>query len=697
MSSFAVVACSREVNTAEGDLEGAPGQDVYDSDAVACDGPGQCGAGEACVAGVCRLQRCASSTFKSTAPLGRYHALTRDREIIAVEAGRYVDAYQPGDSTFARPSGGRIFAESRDIVDLAGGRVWAGGPELAIVAEVGSTQIVVSGQRPVDVGFAPVAVDVGDLDDDGIDEIIAVAQSGQVAVCHAEQNTCEKTQLVVGSARDVAVGDVDGDGHVEIAVLGEKAGQSVVGVWNRDAGETGQPAYEYATLSKKVARLDAGDLTGDGISELVALEIRGGIVNNADHVIVYTWSGDAASEKSDFSLGTDAHDVVVDDWHGDDKLEVAVLDTSSKVHMLAPDSGARLSRLFSSKLSFANSATRIAAVDFDDDSAVGELEGEPELVPGDLVPLAALMLPPYSRTRSDGRAVAAMGSGEETGESQGEGISLGASLGFSVEGEIPGIVKVTVGVKVGRELKRKNKLSQRIKIEDYLAVSARPEIEGPDNGAVMVGCGCFHNYRYALKDKANRFEGAKSVDIFVPVGGQTQVWGLKRYNAMAKLEGLPEVHVPYTVGDPGSYPTKPVTLGGQPIPREDYLFPNPVSHRVSDTASRAFKYSIDQSEATEWSETRSASVFGSGKLAFGIGAGVSAEITVKKEWSYEVSAGRSTTFAGAVPPLRDDPSTPEDEYRAFGYSFTPIVYRERYVREGQPEATYLVMTYVVGP
>ena len=43
-----------------------------------------------------------------------------------------------------------------------------------------------------------------------------------------------------------------------------------------------------------------------------------------------------------------------------------------------------------------------------------------------------------------------------------------------------------------------------------------------------------------------------------------------------------------------------------------------------------------------------------------------------------------------------DPDTPEDELKLRGYSFTPIVYRQRYRAAPGKDGAFFVLTYTVG-
>jgi hypothetical protein len=63
---------------------------------------------------------------------------------------------------------------------------------------------------------------------------------------------------------------------------------------------------------------------------------------------------------------------------------------------------------------------------------------------------------------------------------------------------------------------------------------------------------------------------------------------------------------------------------------------------------------------------------------------------------YQIAVGQEALFGGAVPPMPDDPSTPEDEYASRAFSFSPYVYREHYTDAGGEDAAYYVLSFAVG-
>ncbi|MBW2459692.1 MAG: hypothetical protein JRI68_34700, partial [Deltaproteobacteria bacterium] len=63
---------------------------------------------------------------------------------------------------------------------------------------------------------------------------------------------------------------------------------------------------------------------------------------------------------------------------------------------------------------------------------------------------------------------------------------------------------------------------------------------------------------------------------------------------------------------------------------------------------------------------------------------------------YSIKVGHSNLFAGSVPPVPDNPETPEDEYMLNRYSFTPVVYKQHYLDSYGEDAAYYVMHFAVG-
>ena len=125
-------------------------------------------------------------------------------------------------------------------------------------------------------------VEVGDLDGDGALEVYATpsepnrldgtAQHGEVVRYRpaAEANRTVVADLGNRHAKEILVGDVDGDGRDELYVSVEAAEGGSVEVRRYDAGTDAKAGQVIATLYDAMARfLTAGDVDGDGKRELV--------------------------------------------------------------------------------------------------------------------------------------------------------------------------------------------------------------------------------------------------------------------------------------------------------------------------------------------------------------------------------------------------------------------------------------------
>jgi hypothetical protein len=71
--------------------------------------------------------------------------------------------------------------------------------------------------------------------------------------------------------------------------------------------------------------------------------------------------------------------------------------------------------------------------------------------------------------------------------------------------------------------------------------------------------------------------------------------------------------------------------------------------------------------------------------------------TVGAGWgqAHAITVGEEAIFAGFVPPIFDDPGTPEDEYLEYAFAFSPYVYREHYTDGEGNDAAYYVLSFAV--
>jgi FG-GAP-like repeat len=141
-------------------------------------------------------------------------------------------------------------------------------------------------------GGAPAELDVGDFNEDGFDDVVAtLAESGNVSVLLGDgmltgdftlvEGTSRFKTLTIGSSdsaktqRDVKVGDLNGDGHADVAVT--VAGLDAVAIFSGD-GEGGfsGPTLVGTGTGSAPGRLALGDLNGDTVDDLAVVATGSG-------------------------------------------------------------------------------------------------------------------------------------------------------------------------------------------------------------------------------------------------------------------------------------------------------------------------------------------------------------------------------------------------------------------------------------
>jgi hypothetical protein len=389
-------------------------------------------------------------------------------------------------------------------------------------------------------------------------------------------------------------------------------------------------------------------------------------------------------------------DLTVTDTDDNQVDEVVVLRDDRKVDVLYQVSPGQLGSGHTSSMSASSEPTRITTLDFDGDSPAGVLVEGPVLVPGEVVPTMVLYMPPYYRRRSGGVPWIWVGDSESTGQGVSDTVSLSVGVTLGYEGGFPEIFEAALSASVGREITLTNSTATTLGVGDQFNLEADPDLYGEDYAAVVLSCGCFHSYTYQLEDPKGESGGdGKRYVVLVPVGGQTTLWHSKRYNAMVEATGgkLPMVIVNHKVGDPHSYPSMAETAEGQPIGADDLLFTQPSTDRVSDVGDIGWNLNRQEEVTNEAATETTLGIEGSVTVGgfslggnFGAGSGQ----------GYAVTVGSYAEILGGVPPIPDDPATPEDEYSTYAYSFTPLVYRQRYTDASGNDAAYYVLNYSVG-
>jgi VCBS repeat-containing protein len=182
-------------------------------------------------------------------------------------------------------------------------------------------------------GAGPGHVTLGDLNGDSYLDVIATAgvlipSSVAVLLGNGDGTFQPQTQYGTGiSGEPVEVGDLNGDGKLDVVVAG---GPNVSVLLGNGDGSL-QTATQYATGSGTWGGLEIADLSGDGILDIVTA--NGGLGT----VSVLLGNGDGTFQnQTEYATGTaQPMDVAVGDLNGDGRPDLAVTSNpDSKISVL---------------------------------------------------------------------------------------------------------------------------------------------------------------------------------------------------------------------------------------------------------------------------------------------------------------------------------------------------------------------------
>lgn len=172
----------------------------------------------------------------------------------------------------------------------------------------------------------------GDFDRDGKDEIVTVPTNGggaEVKIYRMDGTFVRAWKAFVPSFKggaSVAIGDLDGDGALEIVVGAGAGGGPQVRVFRPDGSVWYKGWYAYMANFRGGVNVAVGDIDGDGRSEVITGAGRGG----GPHVRVF--SGKGVVVHSGFFAFTptkrEGVDVLANDFDGDGKAEIVALSTN---------------------------------------------------------------------------------------------------------------------------------------------------------------------------------------------------------------------------------------------------------------------------------------------------------------------------------------------------------------------------------
>lgn len=686
------------------------GDDQWSEREITCQDESDCGDSEACIEGVCQVSPCGEEAYESTAPLGHNLEFLGDREVVVAdsspeEGGYWVDGYRATESALGASEWESWNTGSREVVDVAGGDLAGGDREYVAIAEEGATEIRVErggATEALNVGFEPVALAAGDVDGDGVEDIVVLGEDGLYGLCKVPEGMCTNSALD-GEPRgiDAAAGDIDGDGFAEGVFLVERGGDRELVAWNPHYQETGEDEFWSTTPSlghrdSDFRRVAAGDVSGDGIAEVMAIHSRHLTYN--DRVKIFRAEAGTFDRVGNVNLHTQSsRDVAVGDLNRSGDHELVVLRGGGAVDVYRGDgSPGSISFLFDAPLSDTSSAARLTTADLEGNTPRARRVAGPEKVAGPVVPLIASNFPPYDSTHADGLPSVMVGDTETTTETFTDSVSMSAGVQVGAEIDLFGALGGGAQSAIDRSISRAESNTNSFTVGNRFVFQPDKEDFGSRYGVVIVSAGCFHHYTYEVSDPSGELaasaHGEEIVGV-VPVDGQSTVWTTHRYNALAEhVDYLPPIEFGTEIGDLDTYPNRPARADGSPIPDEDLVFEDTPQYLASEAARVGWWLSHQETEAQQ--ESMSTTV--SAVTSISAGASVQTNVSATIGSSYQIAIGEQYLFGGNIPPIDVDSSAPRDDYEERAYGFGPYVYRETYEDPDGGEAGFYVLDFTAG-
>ncbi|MCK5321107.1 VCBS repeat-containing protein [Candidatus Pacearchaeota archaeon] len=156
--------------------------------------------------------------------------------------------------------------------------------------------------------------EIGDLDNDGNKDDIAVAGNGEIFVYDGSGTQLWNSTFPSGLASEITIGDIDNDGFEDDVIIGTYVGDVIV--FNNSGGQI----WNKTDFGSNVNAISVGDLDNDGNKDDIAI-----LINNYATVYAYNESGNQIWSYDFSNSGDYTHyEVLVTDLDNDNRDEVVV-------------------------------------------------------------------------------------------------------------------------------------------------------------------------------------------------------------------------------------------------------------------------------------------------------------------------------------------------------------------------------------
>jgi hypothetical protein len=210
----------------------------------------------------------------------------------------------------------------------------AGANTISQVNVPGDGTLVDSADTPVTPGTFPIATATGDLNGDGIpDVVVADRNSNTVSIFLStgldgtgRPTYAAPTSLAVGTNPvAIAIGDLDKDGHLDIAVACQGSNTAQI-FWGDGSGKFSAAASTTLAVGNRPTGLALGDFNNDGLVDLAVSHNGTQAGPNSSGVTILRNLGSRLFDNPvELLAGTDATNLVAADFNKDGNTDLAVL------------------------------------------------------------------------------------------------------------------------------------------------------------------------------------------------------------------------------------------------------------------------------------------------------------------------------------------------------------------------------------